>query len=777
MPIMKTILTLENYKMQILNYIREFNLQSIDIHDFLFKIENGVTGSVSSAELVKFCGETAASLSTVHSEFAKLAAVILVSYHSAVTFDTFSEKIEYVKENAGVLNDELYEIIKANSDIYNSMIDYSRDYDLSYFSLNTFMRSYMLKVEDVLIERPQDVFLRTAIQIHRDNFVLVKQTYDLISLGYFTHATPTLYNSCLKKCQLASCFLLTTKSDCISGIYDTIKDCALIAKYSGGLGLSLHDIRSKGSILKSSGGYSKGIVPIIRIINETMKYVNVGGIKRNTSIAFYLEPWHKDIFDFLDLKKNTGDEEMRARDVFLALWVCDLFMERVERDEEWSLFDPNEAKGLSDVSGDDFRKLYLRYEKTKSRTVVPAQKLFRAIINSQIETGVPYMLYKDTINKNSNQKNLGTIKSSNLCAEIVEFSSKDETAVCNLVSICLPKYVVDGAFDFQSLRNVVKIAVINLNKCIDDGFNPIPESKNSNLKHRPIGIGIQGLADTFALLRYPFESENAKNLNKLISETMYYAAIESSVELSMLHGPYSSFIGSPLSKGIFHFEMYGVRPSGMWDWKTLRNNVMQHGARNSLFIALMPTVGTSQLLGNSECFEPITSNLYTRRTLAGEFQVVNNYLMDDLIKLGMWSEEMKNVIVEHEGSIQNIPCIPSDIKNLYKTVWEIKMKAVINLAVDRQPYVDQSQSLNIYLSQPTFAQLSSMHFYGWRKGLKTGMYYLRTKPISKAIKFTVNQEQFERSMNSMLSSTADINEKENGDNRDDAPGYCEACSC
>ena len=774
---MRPILTLQNYKLEISNYVEEFNLRNVKLHDFLLKVENGVTSSMTSEQLVKFCGEIAASLSTVHWENGKLAAVILVSYHSSVTSDRFSEKIEYIKENAKILNPEMYELIKNNADTFDSMVDYQRDYDLSYFSINTFMRTYLLKIDGTIIERPQDVFLRTAIQIHRDNFALVKQTYDLISLRYFTHATPTLYNSCLVRNQLSSCFLLSTKGDNIADIYETIKDCALISKHTGGIGLSLHDIRSKGSPLVSSGGASKGIVPIMRIINETMKYIIMGENKRKSTIAFYLEPWHRDIFDFIDVKKNTGDEEMRARDVFIGLWMNDLFMERVERDEEWSLFDPNEAKGLSEVWGEEFKKLYLKYEKTKSRSVIPAQKLFRAIINSQIETGVPYIMYKDAANRYSNQQNLGTIKCSNLCAEIVEFSSRDETAVCNLASVCLPRYINNGVFDFEMLRNAIKVIVVNLNKCIDCSFNPIPESKNSNFKHRPIAIGIQGLADTFAILRYPFESEEARKLNVLISETMYFAAIESSVELSMEYGPYSSFVGSPLSKGIFQFEMYGVQPSGLWNWEELRSKVLKYGVRNSLMIALMPTASTAQLLGNSECFEPITSNLFTRRTLAGEFQVVNNYLMEDLMKLGMWNEEMKHIIVEHEGSIQNIPCIPTEIKNLYKTVWEIKMKSVIDMAADRQPFIDQSQSLNIYLPQPTFAQLSSMHFYGWKKGLKTGMYYLRTKPISKAIKFTVNQEKVEKSINSMLSDVSDMQNKENEENTEQDEGYCEACSC
>lgn len=769
---MAILLNLQNYREEIQSYINKHGLEHIDTADFLAKISLGTTPGMGSEELAKFCSETSAALFTMHSDYARLAAVILTTFHQAVTLDSFSEKIRLVKQNTSLLNPEICELIVQNASTYDSMVDYSRDFNLSYFSVHSLLRSYMIKVNRKPVERPQDVFMRAAIQIHRNDFYRVKQTYDLISLGYFTHATPTLFNSCLKTCQLASCFLLSPKEDSLEGIYSTIKDCAILSKYSGGLGLSLHNIRCKGSLLRSTGGYSKGIVPIIKIINETMKYVNLGGIKRQSTIAFYLEPWHMDVFDYLDVRKNSGNEEMRARDIFTAMWVNDLFMERVECDGEWSLFDPNEARGLCDVWGDEFRKLYLKYEKTLSRVVIPAQKLFKAIINSQIETGTPYMVYKDTCNRYSNQQNLGTIRSSNLCAEIIEYSASDEIAVCNLASVCLPAFVKDGVFDFNALREVVGAALVNLNKIIDNNFYPVPETSKSNLKHRPVGIGVQGLADAFSKLRYPFESQQARELNKLIAETMYFAAVESSAELAMQEGPYSSFAGSPLSKGVFHFEMYGAQPSGMWDWDGLRAKVLQYGVRNSLFIALMPTAGTSQLFGNSECFEPNTSNIFTRRTVAGEFQVVNTYLMSDLEQLGMWNEEMKNIIIEHEGSIQNIPCIPQEIKNLYKTVWEIKMKSVIDLAADRQPYVDQAMSMNIFLAQPTFAQLSSMHFYGWRKKVKTGMYYLRTKPILNPIKFTVNQELVEKTLSSLGNKIDNTDDgKENNDN------YCEACSC
>lgn len=760
--------SLQNYKSLIREYISNNSLSDVNYEEFIAKIEAGITDDMSSLSLASYCGEQAASMITRSPQYGKLAAVISISYHNSVTLDSFSDKLILIKSNTQILNNELFEFVINNRETFDSMLDYSRDFDLSFFAMNSLIKSYLIKINGVTVERPQDLFMRTAIQINRDDFSGVKKTYDLLSLGYYTHGTPTLFNSMLEKHQLASCFLLAPKGDSIEGIFATLGDCALISKYSGGLGLSLHNIRSKGALLKSSNGYSNGIVPVIKIMNETMKYVNHGGTKRQSTIAFYLEPWHKDIFDFLDIRKNTGNEEMRAREVFNALWVNDLFMERVENDEIWSLFDPSDAKHLSDVHGDEFRSLYLKYEETISRVKVRAQYLFKAIINSQIETGSPYMLYKDTCNKHSNQKNLGTIKSSNLCAEIIEFTSPEETAVCNLASICLPKFVENGIFNYKKLCDVVKIVCHNLNRNIDAGFYPTPEANRSNLRHRPIGIGVQGLADVFFKLKLPFESEAAKSINKLISETMYFGALEASVDLAKIYGPYESFPDSPLSQGIFHFESYGVTPSGMWDFDALRVKLMQYGARNSLLIALMPTAGTSQLYGNSECFEPLTSNIFTRRTIAGEFQVINSYLVNDLMRLSLWSEEMRNLIIEHEGSIQNIPIIPMSLKNLYKTVWEIKMKSIIDMAADRQPFIDQSQSLNIFLSQPTFGQVSSMHFYGWKRGLKTGLYYLRTRPISSSIKFTVDQEMVLKTLSSMQGNDSPEDENEE---------YCEACSC
>jgi ribonucleoside-diphosphate reductase subunit M1 len=763
-------ISLENYKEEIVKYIQLYGLNHINADVFIRKINMGLTDNMSSLDLARYCSETAAAMVTQHPEYEKLSAVILMTYHSSVTLPSFSAKIILINQHCTSLDPELYKIVLENRDIFDSMVDYSRDFDLSYFAIHSLLRSYMMRVNNEPIERPQDIFLRTAIQMNRNDFQRVKETYDLISLGFYTHGTPTLFNSMYKNCQLASCFLINPKGDDISSIFQTIGDCAMISKHSGGLGMSLHEIRCAGSPLLTSGGFAKGIVPIIRIINETMKYVNQGGNRRQSSIAFYLEPWHKDIFDFLDLRKNTGSEEFRARDIFTALWMNDLFMERVESDGEWSLFDPNQARSLCNCWGEDFKKLYLKYEKTLSRTVIRAQTLWKAIIIAQIETGTPYIVYKDTANRLSNQQHLGTIKSSNLCAEIIEYSAKDECAVCNLASICLKKFVINGTFDFERLRSVVRIALFNLNKNIDASFYPIIEAKNSNLRHRPVGIGVQGLADVFVMMRYPFESDHAKNLNKLIFETIYFSAVEASVELAMTEGPYESFQGSPLSKGVFHHEMFGAQPSGLWDWDELRVKLLKYGARNSLFVSPMPTAGTSQIFSNNECFEPFTSNIYTRRTIAGEFQCVNQYLMNDLLKLGIWNNDIRNVIIEHEGSIQYIPGIPNEIKELYKTVWEVKMKNIIDMAADRQAFVDQSQSLNIYLQQPTYSQLSSMHFYGWKKQLKTGMYYLRTRPITNAVKFTVNQELVEKT----LSSLAD-NENSRGDQ--DKNGVCESCSC
>ncbi|WUR04137.1 ribonucleoside-diphosphate reductase (RRM1) [Vairimorpha necatrix] len=753
-------LSFEIIKQRINNYIKDMSLINIDKRYFIDKVSSGWCDDMTPKETINYVCDTAASMMTIHPEYGKLGSRLLICHLHEMTLNKFSEKVFYLQKHRNLFNPEIYDIIVVNKDIIDDMIDYSRDYSLTFFSLTSLMKSYLLKFNDEIVERPQDVFMRVALQLHRDDWEKVKETYNLISNLYFTHATPTLYNSCTNKNQLASCFLMNPLGDSIEGIYDTLKQCAIISKFSGGIGLNLHSIRANGADLVSTGGKSRGIIPLIQVLNHTSKYINQGGSKRSSSISIYLEPWHKDIFDFLDLRKNTGSEDIRARNIFIALWINDLFMERVDKNEEWSLFCPNEAQGLDDVWGEEFNKLYLKYEKTKNRTVIKARKLWKSIIEAQIETGTPYMLYKDTCNRLSNQQNLGTIKSSNLCAEIVEYSDKNEIAVCNLASICLSKFVINGKFDFQKLSEIVKVIVRNLNICIDKNFYPVKECKTSNLRHRPIGIGVQGLADAFVLMRYPFDSQEARDLNFKIFEMIYFSALEESVNLAKEFGPYETFEGSPLSKGIFHFELCQKKIPDMEKWEILRSKLKMYGARNSLLVAPMPTASTSQIFNNNECFEPFTSNIYTRRTHAGEFQIVNEYLLQDLIKLNLWSHEMKNMIIEFEGSIQNIKTIPQEIRDLYKTAWEIKMKHVIDLAADRQIFIDQSQSLNLFVAQPTYSKLSSMHFYAFKNGLKTGMYYLRTRPITSAIKFTVDQKLLEKSM----SSINDIDE------------VCDACS-
>ena len=584
--------------------------------------------------------------------------------------------------------------------------------------------------------------MRVAVGIHGEDIAAAIETYNLLSEKWFTHATPTLFNAGTPKPQLSSCFLLTMQDDSIDGIYDTLKQCAKISQSAGGIGLSIHNIRAKGSYIKGTGGNSNGIVPMLRNFDMTARYVDQGGGKRKGSFAIYLEPWHADIFDFLDMKKNHGKEEMRARDLFYALWISDLFMKRVENNEMWSLFCPNEAPGLAEVWGEDFERLYEKYEKEgRYRRQVKAQDLWFEVLESQIETGTPYILYKDAANRKSNQKNLGTIKSSNLCTEIIEYTAPDEVAVCNLASLALPKYVTEeGRFDHQKLYEITKVATRNLNKVIDINYYPVPEARNSNMRHRPIGLGVQGLADVFILLRMPFDSEEARRLNEDIFETIYFAAMEASMEASKVHGPYETFKGSPVSKGIFQFDMWGVTPkSGRWDWENLKREVKQHGVRNSLLVAPMPTASTSQILGNNECFEPYTSNIYTRRTLSGEFIIANKHLMKDLMSLGLWSETMRQKLIAANGSIQNIPEIPQNIKDIYRTVWEISQKSIIDMSADRGAYICQSQSLNIHLTNPNFGKLTSMHFHAWKKGLKTGMYYLRTTAAADAIKFTLDK--------------------------------------
>lgn len=711
------------------------------------KVINGLYDGVTTQELDNLAAEIAATLTTKHPDFAKLAARIAVSNLHKVTSKSFSNTMKrlytYVDpktgENAPLVSKETWRIVQANAAELDEAIIYDRDFGYDYFGFKTLEKSYLMKIDGKTIERPQHLIMRVAVGIHGEDIPAAIETYHLMSEKWFTHATPTLFNAGTPKPQLSSCFLLTMKDDSIDGIYDTLKQCAKISQSAGGIGLSIHNIRAKGSYIKGTGGTSNGIVPMLRNFDMTARYVDQGGGKRKGSFAIYLEPWHADVFDFLDLKKNHGKEEMRARDLFYAMWISDLFMKRVENNEMWSLFDPNEAPGLSEVYGEEFEKLYEKYEKeNKARRQVKAQDLWFEILESQIETGTPYILYKDAANKKSNQKNLGTIKSSNLCTEIMEYTSDKEVAVCNLASIALPKFVTeDGKFDHQRLYEITKVITRNLNKVIDVNYYPVEEARYSNLRHRPIGIGVQGLADAFIMLRMPFDSEEAKRLNEDIFESIYFGAMEASMELAKKDGPYETFKGSPVSKGIFQFDMWGVTPkSNRWDWEKLKREVKQNGVRNSLLLAPMPTASTSQILGNNECFEPYTSNLYTRRTLSGDFILVNKYLMKDLIEAGLWNETMRQKLIGANGSVQPIQEIPQNLKDIYKTVWEISQKVIIDMSADRGAYICQSQSLNIHITDPNFGKLTSMHFYAWKKGLKTGMYYLRSTSAADAIKFT-----------------------------------------
>ncbi|MEL6557192.1 MAG: ribonucleoside-diphosphate reductase subunit alpha [Bacteroidota bacterium] len=729
------------------------------------KVIDGLYDGVSTMDLDNLAAETAASMTTKHPDFAKLAARIATSNLHKVTSQSFSNTMKrlytYVDpktgENASLLATDVYGIVKENAAKLDAAVDYNRDFNYDYFGFKTLERSYLMKVDGKIVERPQHMLMRVAIGIHKQDIDAAIETYNLMSEKWFTHATPTLFNSGTPKPQLSSCFLLTMQDDSIDGIYDTLKQCAKISQSAGGIGLSIHNVRGTGSYIKGTNGTSNGIVPMLRNFDMTARYVDQGGGKRKGSFAIYLEPWHSDIFDFLDLKKNHGKEELRARDLFYALWIPDLFMKRVEENGDWSLFSPSEAPNLHETYGEEFERLYEKYEKEgRARRVVKAQDLWFEILESQIETGTPYMLYKDAANKKSNQKNLGTIKSSNLCTEIIEYTSKDEVAVCNLASIALSMFVKDGEFDHQKLYEITKVVTRNLNKVIDVNYYPVKEARNSNMRHRPIGIGVQGLADAFMLLRMPFDSPEAKQLNKEIFETIYFAAMETSMELAIAEGPYETFKGSPASKGFFQFDMWGVTPdSGRYDWYELKQKVKKNGIRNSLLVAPMPTASTSQILGNNECFEPYTSNIYTRRVLSGEFIVVNKHLMKDLIKLGLWDDNMKNRIMEANGSIQNMSEIPQNIKDLYKTVWEISQKVVIDMGADRGAYICQSQSMNIHLQDPNFGKMTSMHFYAWKKGLKTGMYYLRTKAAADAIKFTVKKAENQQPVAAVAANAAE----------------------
>ena len=745
------------------------------------KVIEGIYDGVSTSDLDNLAAEVAAAKTIDHPDYALLASRIAVSNLHKETKKTFSDVMydmyHYVdpktNERAALLADDVYEIIQQNKETFDSSIIYDRDFRYDYFGFKTLTRSYLMKLNGKIAERPQQMLMRVAIGIHKNDVPAAIKTYNFMSEGWFTHATPTLFNSGTPKPQMSSCFLLTTKSDSISGIYDTLKSCAKISQSAGGIGLSIHDIRATGSYIKGTNGTSNGIVPMLRVFNDTARYVDQGGGKRKGSFAIYIEPWHADVFDFLDLKKNHGKEEQRARDLFFALWIPDLFMKRVKENGNWTLMCPHECPGLSDSHSAAFEALYTKYEEEgKGRKTIKAQDLWFKILESQIETGTPYMLYKDAANAKSNQQNLGTIKSSNLCTEIIEYTAPDEIAVCNLASIALPKYITEaGTFDHDKLFEVTYQATINLNKIIDENYYPVEEAKNSNLRHRPIGLGVQGLADAFILLGYPFESQEARALNREVFETIYYASMTASKDLAKEKGPYESFDGSPVSKGIFQFDMWGVTPTSRWEWDVLKEEVKTHGVRNSLLLAPMPTASTAQILGNNECFEPYTSNIYTRRVLSGEFIIVNKHLLKDLVKEGLWNKDTRQKIMTANGSIQNIEKIPVRLKELYKTAWEISQKAIIEMAADRGAYICQSQSLNIFMENANFGKLTSMHFYGWEKGLKTGMYYLRTKAATDAIKFTVDKTVVEEPSKEIIEQQQDAIACSLDD-----PDGCEMCS-
>lgn len=717
------------------------------------RVIEGLYDGVTTSELDNLAAEIAATMTTSHPDYARLAARISVSNLHKNTKKSFSEVMtdlyEYVNPRTGkkapLLSDEVFEVIKSNAEELDSTIIYNRDFGYDYFGFKTLERSYLLKLNGKIAERPQHMLMRVSVGIHMNDLAAVKETYELMSKKYFTHATPTLFNSGTPKPQMSSCFLLTMKDDSIDGIYDTLKQTAKISQSAGGIGLSIHNVRATGSYISGTNGTSNGIVPMLRVFNDTARYVDQGGGKRKGSFAIYVEPWHADIFDFLDLKKNHGKEEMRARDLFYAMWIPDLFMQRVQDDAEWTLMCPNECPGLYDCHSEDFEALYHKYEaENKGRKTVKARELWEKILESQIETGTPYMLYKDAANRKSNQKNLGTIRSSNLCTEIMEYTSKDEVAVCNLASIALPMFVKNGEFDHKELFKVTKRVTKNLNRVIDRNYYPVIEAQNSNFRHRPVGLGIQGLADAFIMLRLPFTSDEAKKLNQEIFETLYFAAVTASMEEAKADGPYESYKGSPISEGLFQHNLWGIKDeelSGRWDWGKLRKDVKKHGVRNSLLVAPMPTASTSQILGNNEAFEPYTSNIYTRRVLSGEFIVVNQHLLEDLVELGLWNEDLKEEIMRANGSIQDVEIIPQELKELYKTVWELSMKDIIDMSRHRGYFIDQSQSLNLFMENANMAKLTSMHFYAWKSGLKTGMYYLRTKSAVDAIKFTLKKEE------------------------------------
>jgi ribonucleoside-diphosphate reductase alpha chain len=750
------------------------------------KVIEGIYDGVLTTDLDNLAAEVAAAKTIDHPDYALLASRIAVSNLHKETKKTFSEVMEdlynYIDpktgQRASLLADDVYEIVMNNKDVLDSSIIYDRDFRYDYFGFKTLTRSYLMKLNGQIAERPQQMLMRVSVGIHKHDIQEAIKTYNLMSEGWFTHATPTLFNAGTPKPQMSSCFLLTMKSDSISGIYDTLKASAQISQSAGGIGLAIHDIRATGSYIKGTNGTSNGIVPMLRVFNDTARYVDQGGGKRKGSFAIYLEPWHADVFDFLDLKKNHGKEEQRARDLFYALWIPDLFMKRVKENGEWTLMCPHECPGLSETHSAEFEALYTRYEREgKGRKTIKAQDLWFKILESQIETGTPYMLYKDAANAKSNQQNLGTIKSSNLCTEIIEYTASDEIAVCNLASIALPKYVTEsGTFDHNKLFEVTYQATINLNKIIDENFYPVEEARNSNVRHRPIGLGVQGLADAFIMLKYPFESEEARALNKEVFETIYYAAMTASKDLAKVHGAYETFEGSPVSQGVFQFDMWNVTPTNRWEWDVLKEEVKTYGVRNSLLLAPMPTASTAQILGNNECFEPYTSNIYTRRVLSGEFIVVNKHLLKDLVKEGLWNKDMRQKIMASNGSIQNISEVPQHLKELYKTAWEISQRAIIDQAADRGAYICQSQSLNVFMENANFGKLTSMHFYGWEKGLKTGMYYLRTKAATDAIKFTVDKSVVEETVAQSIQNQSVEDQQAAIACSLDNPEGCEMCS-
>jgi ribonucleoside-diphosphate reductase alpha chain len=738
----------------------------VDIYEVAKKAIEGIYDGVATTELDNLAAETAASLTTRHPDYAILASRIAVSNLHKNTVKSFSVTMSNLRGYAHPLTgkkmpliaDDVMEIIHDNADLLDSTIIYDRDYGFDFFGFKTLEKSYLLKINGVIAERPQHMYMRVAVGIHKKDIESVIKTYHLMSERWFTHATPTLFNAGTPKPQMSSCFLLTMKDDSIDGIYDTLKQTAKISQSAGGIGLAIHNIRATGSYIGGTNGTSNGIIPMLRVFNDTARYVDQGGGKRKGAFAIYLEPWHADVFDFLELRKNHGKEELKARDLFYALWMPDLFMKRVESGGDWSLFCPNEAPGLSDCFGEAFEKLYSKYEdEGRARRKVKAQDLWFAILEAQIETGTPYLLYKDAANGKSNQQNLGTIKSSNLCTEILEYTSPEEIAVCNLASLALPRFIIKGSFDHQRLFDVTFEVTKNLNRIIDGNFYPVEEARRSNMKHRPIGIGVQGLADVFIMLRLPFDSVPAKILNKEIFETIYFAAMTASKDLAKEHGAYESFPGSPVSKGIFQFDMWGVEPGERWDWKGLKEEVKKYGIRNSLLVAPMPTASTSQIFGNNECFEPYTSNIYSRRVLSGEFAIVNKHLLKDLVELGLWNNDMKNKIILANGSVQGIDEIPADIKEIYKTVWEIKQRHLIDMAADRGAFICQSQSLNLFVEKPTAAKLTSMHFYAWKKGLKTGMYYLRTQAATQAVQFTIEKQE-KVAAASVINNSSEIDE-------------------